>query len=187
MPFLPSLPEPAHLSDLFHRFPGNVAPLMAYTDGLLRGEGELSVGERELIAAYVSGLNACRFCFQSHRSYAELFGIDPGLIDALVADPDSAPVPDRLRPILAYVGKLNALPSRIVAADAEAVFAAGWGERALYEAVSVAALFNMMNRLVEGTGVDFDYTTDPARHPAHGSTPEAHADSYARFGRRFAG
>ena len=41
----------------------------------------------------------------------------------------------------------------MVQADADAVFAAGWDERALHDAVCVACLFNFMNRLVEGHGV----------------------------------
>ena len=186
MPFLPSLPDPAHLGDLYARFPDNVQPLMAYTDGLLRGEGALSVGARELIATYVSALNACTFCAGSHRVYAEVFGIDPALIDALIADPGTAPVDDRLRPILAYVAKLNTLPSKLVERDAQAVYDAGWSEAALYEAVQVCALFNMMNRIIEGVGVNFDYADAPEGHPAAGSTRAEQADSYSRFGERVA-
>jgi uncharacterized peroxidase-related enzyme len=186
MAHLPSLPEPAHLADLFARFPENVKPLMDFTDGLLRADGALSVAERELIASYVSGLNACRFCYGSHKAYAELFGVDGDLVEALIDDPDNAPVDDRLRPILAYVRKLNTLPSRIVPADAQAVYDAGWDERALYEAVQVCALFNMMNRIVEGAGIDFDYADAPETHPAAGSTPDAHARSYAAFGDKIA-
>jgi uncharacterized peroxidase-related enzyme len=182
MPFLPSLPDPAHLSDLYARFPDNVQPLMVYTDGLLRGEGELNVGERELIATYVSALNACTFCVGAHRAYAEVFGIDAGLIDALIDDPATAPVDDKLRPILAYVAKLNTLPSRLKQDDAQAVYDAGWSETALYEAVQVCALFNMMNRIIEGSGINFDYAKTPEGHHATGTTPEEQADSYSRFG-----
>lgn len=182
MPLLPSLPDPAHLMDLYARFPRNVRPLMDYTDGLLRGEGELSVGARELIATYVSALNACAFCTGAHRAYAEVFGIDGALIDALIADVETAPVDERLRPVLAYVAKLNTLPSRLVQQDAQAVYDAGWSEAALYEAVQVCALFNMMNRIIEGTGVNFDYAAAPDGHPASGSTPEDQAASYSRFG-----
>ena len=187
MPFLPSLPDPAHLSDLYSRFPDNVQPLMIYTDGLLRAEGELSVGERELIATYVSALNACTFCTGAHRAYAEVFGIDAGLIDALIEDVESAPVDDRLRPVLAYVAKLNSLPSKLVQRDAQAVYDAGWSEVALYEAVQVCALFNMMNRIIEGTGINFDYAQSPEGHHAAGTTPEEQADSYSRFGEMVAG
>lgn len=38
-------------------------------------------------------------------------------------------------------------------ADADAVFAASWEDQALHDAVSVCALFNFMNRLVEGHGI----------------------------------
>ena len=182
MPFLPSLPDPAHLSDLYARFPENVQPLMVHTDGLLRGAGALSVGERELIATYVSALNACTFCTGSHRVYAEMFGIDAGIIDALIEDFDTAPVDERLRPVLSHVAKLNTLPSRLVERDAQAVYDAGWSEAALYEAVQICALFNMMNRIVEGTGINFDYAAAPGGHPAAGSSPEEQADSYSKFG-----
>jgi uncharacterized peroxidase-related enzyme len=186
MPFLPSLPDPAHLSDLYARFPENVQPLMVYTDGLLRGEGELSVGERELIATYVSALNACTFCAGAHRAYAEVFGIDGALIDALIEDFDSAPVEDRLRPVLAYVAKLNTLPSKLVARDAQAVYDAGWSEAALYEAVQVCALFNMMNRIIEGTGINFDYADAPEGHHAKGTRPEDQTHTYSKFGEMIA-
>jgi uncharacterized peroxidase-related enzyme len=184
MPLLPSLPDPAHLTDLFARYPDNLRPLMEFHDGLLRGEGALRVGQRELIAAYVSALNACRFCAGSHKAYAEVFGFDPDLIDALVADPETAQIDDRLRPLLAYVAKLNALPARLTDADAAAVYAAGWSEKALYEAVQVCALFNMMNRIVEGTGINFDYAQDPEAHPTRASTPEAQEMSYTAFADR---
>jgi len=184
MPLLPSLPDHAHLSDLFRLFADNVQPLMDYTDGLLRGPGELSIGERELIASFVSGLNACAFCHDSHKVYAETFGIDGALIDALLTDIDGAPVSDKLRPVLHYVKKLNTLPSRMVPADAQAVLAVGWSEKALYEAVSICGLFNMMNRMVEGTGINFDYQAHPEAHPAMDRDPTKQANSYSSFGRR---
>ena len=186
MPLLPSLPETAHLADLFGRYPETVAPLLEFHDRLLRADGSLSVGERELIAAYVSALNACQYCTGAHKVYAEVFGQDPALIDALLDDPETAPVDDRLRPVLAYVAKLNTLPSRLTRADAQAVFDAGWDERALYEAVQVCATFNMMNRIVEGTGINFDYASADTPHPAQGHGPEDEAHTYSAFGARLA-
>jgi hypothetical protein len=37
-------------------------------------------------------------------------------------------------------------------ADADAVFAAGWSERALHDAVMTTCLFNFMNRMLDGHG-----------------------------------
>ena len=186
MPFLPSLPNPAHLSDLYTLFPENVQPLMAYSDGLLRGPGALSVGERELIATYVSALNACTFCTGSHKVYCQVFGFDPGLADALIDDFDSAPVNDKLRPLLAYAARLNTLPSRLTDADAQAVYNAGWSEEALYETIQICALFNMMNRIIEGVGINYDYALAPGSHPATGTRPEDQTRSYAAYGERVA-
>ena len=152
----PSLPETAHLRDVFQRFPATVRPLLEYHDALLCGESDLSVAERELIAAYVSGLNACQFCFGAHKIAADAWGVDPDMIDALIADLDTAPVDASLRPILAYAAKLTRSPAMMTEADAQAVYDAGWSESALYDAVQVTALFNFMNRIVEGSGVTFD-------------------------------
>jgi alkylhydroperoxidase family enzyme len=58
--------------------------------------------------------------------------------------------------VLRYVGKLTATPAKLTQADADAVFAAGWDEQALYDAVLVCALFNFMNRMVDGLGVKAD-------------------------------
>ncbi len=164
MSLFPSLPETPHLRDVFTAFPENVRPLLEFHDMLLRGESPFSVGERELIAAFVSGLNSCTFCFGSHKIIASKFGIDEELIDALVADVDTAPVDEKLKPVLRYVAKLTRLPAQLTRADSQAVFNAGWSERALYDAVQVCAIFNFMNRIIEGTGVTFDYAenTDAA-------------------------
>lgn len=186
MPLLPSLPETAHLSDLLVRFPKIIEPLMALNTAVLRGDGALSVKERELIAAYVSGLNACSFCYGSHKIYAVAFGVDEGVLDALVADLDTAPVEARLRPLLAYAQKLNTLPSRLTDRDAQAVLEAGWSEQALVELVQVCAMFNFMNRLIEGTGVNFDYAQDPGRHTLQAQDQDALSDSYTRYGQHLA-
>jgi uncharacterized peroxidase-related enzyme len=161
MSLFPSLPEDPHLADVFRAFPEHVKPLLAYHDALLRGESPLTVAERELIAAFVSGLNACHFCFGAHKLYARAFGIDEGVIDALIDDVDLAPVDVKLKPILRYVAKLKDLPTKLVASDTQAVFDAGWSERALFDAIQVAGLFSLMNRVIEGTGVTFDYADHP--------------------------
>ena len=71
----PSLPEQPHLADAFKRFGRGIWPLCEYHDAVLRGASEWSIAERELMAAFVSGLNACQFCHGSHRMIAELHGI----------------------------------------------------------------------------------------------------------------
>jgi uncharacterized protein YciW len=88
-----------------------------------------------------------------HEATAAEFGVPGGMALALLSDVDTAPVSDKLKPIFRFVRKLTLAPSTITQHDADAVYAEGWGEQALYDAASVCALFNLMNRLVEGTGI----------------------------------
>ena len=153
MSYLKSLPDDAVLLNVFRTYPATARPLLEYHEALMRGDSPLTVPQRELIAAYVSGINACSYCQGVHTATAEAFGVSEGLLSGLLSDLNNAPVEEELKPILRYVRKLTETPARITPADAEDVYAAGWDEKALHDAVSVAALFNMMNRLVEGLGI----------------------------------
>lgn len=156
MALLASLPEDATLRDVFATYPEPMLHLNNFAEALMRGPCPLSEGERELIAAYVSGLNACGYCHGIHGATAAAFGIDESLFTALLEGIDAAPVEERLKPILRYVKKLTESPSRMTPADAEAVHAAGWDDNALFHAIAVCAYFNLMNRVVEGTGCRAD-------------------------------
>ncbi len=153
MTHLPSLPGDATLLDVFRAYPETARPLLDYHEALMRGESPLSEAERELIAAYVSGLNACDYCFGIHEMTAQAFGVEEGLLAALLADIETADVDERMRPLLSYVGKVTREPAQVSPADARRVFDAGWDEHALHDAVSVCALFNFMNRFVSGLRV----------------------------------
>lgn len=121
---------------------------------IMRGPSPLSAAERELIAAFVSRLNECAVCADRHELLAAQLGSDVTVLQSLVASVDEAPIADRLKPIFRFVKKLTEQPSRIVRADAEAVFAAGWNEQALEHAIAVCAFFNMVNRLADGYGLE---------------------------------
>jgi uncharacterized peroxidase-related enzyme len=154
MPFVPSLPKGASLLNLFKAFPGTSIPLIQFHEALLRGPSPFTEGERELMAAYV---NHCRYCHGVHSATAELLGITHELVDSKI-DIDTAAIDPKMRPVLRYARKLTQQPSSVTQADADAIFAAGWEEAALDYTVAVTALFNFMNRLVEGMGIELDPT-----------------------------
>ena len=155
MAYLPSMPG-ASLMDLFKRYPELAVPLHEFAESLMRGSSALSPAERELIAAYVSALNHCEFCVQSHAAVMTAYDMDPSVVEKLVADPATAPVDERLKPLLRYVLRLNDVPHQVTQADVDAVLAAGWDEAALLYANLVCGFFNLMNRWVEGTGIEPD-------------------------------
>ena len=175
MPFFPSLPDNANVGDLFKIRPAFREGFSAFSEATMRGESVFSIGERELIAAYSSALNSCDYCYGGHAAIARQHGVAEGVFDALIDDIDMAPVDPKLKPILRYVKKLTLDPYKIVQADADSVFAAGWDEAALAagwdeaalaDAIWICARFNMMNRLTLGHGLDADPAAFEARAKA---------------------
>ena len=153
MPRLRSLPEQPVMRDLYRAYPETCRPLGVLTEAAMRGPSPFTQGHRELIAAYVSGLNACIYCHGTHLGVAEACGVAPDLIKALLVDIETAPLEPRMKPILRYARKLTLSPARISKADAAAIYDAGWADDALYSTVLVTALFNFYNRLVDGAGL----------------------------------
>lgn len=152
MPFFKESPN-ADLKSVLRSEPDLGAPFAEYHEALLRGPSPFSIGERELIGAYVSALNGCDFCHGEHQAVAEAFGIELDLLDAIIADPNTDRVSEKLRPVLNYSKKLTETPARMVQADADAVFAAGWDDQALYHIVCLCGLFAMNNRIINGLGI----------------------------------
>jgi uncharacterized peroxidase-related enzyme len=153
MPFFKSLGREAAVRDILAMNRDAGKALVHYHLAVLRQPSALSVGERELIAAYVSALNACQYCYGVHSITARAFGLAKDTFEKLMTGIDGAPVPERLKPILRYARKLTLEPAKMVQADADAVFAAGWNEQGLHDAICVVCLFNFMNRLLDGHGV----------------------------------
>lgn len=157
MPFISAIADNAKVPHVMAHFSqeGSTSggPLIDLHEALLRADSPFTVPERELMAAFVSGVNACAYCYGAHSAAAAEFGVPQDLIEALVNDVDSAHVEEKLKPVLRFQKKLSLTPTKMVQADADAVFAAGWSERALYDAVMVACLYNFMNRFTNGLGL----------------------------------
>ena len=85
----------------------------------------------------------------------EIHGVDPDLLESLIDSPGDSGIDEKWLPLLTYVRKLTESPSSVTDLDARVVFDAGFSEDALFDAISVCALFNFMNRMVEGCGVLF--------------------------------
>ena len=69
-------------------------------------------------------------------------------------DWSTAPVDERLQATLGFLEKLTLGPHELGPADADAARAAGVSDEALVDAIHVAALFNMIDRLADSLGWD---------------------------------
>lgn len=155
MSFIPRIPEDeGSVAAILGPYPDIAMPVCMLTEHVMRsGDCPFTVAERELIAAFVSGVNACTYCAGTHEATAEALGVDPTLFSALLDDIDTADVDENLKPVLKYVKKLTLTPTRMIQADADAIFSAGWNENAFHFTVMICGMFNMYNRLLEGYGI----------------------------------
>ena len=162
MPFLSKLPADAKVFDGFATWPAIYGPWTETCQQILRDSpSNLTAAERELIGTFVSRLNDCDYCYTTHNAVSTEFGYAAGLVDDLKADIDTAGVDEKLRPLLRYVRKLTLDQHKMVQADADAVYAAGWTEDDLHIAIGITALFNFMNRFVHGLGIEADLEYAP--------------------------
>jgi uncharacterized peroxidase-related enzyme len=140
---------------LFQYRPETAGPLTELTEVLLRGPSTLSRGERELIAAYVSALNKCRFCMATHatKAAAQLPGgtlpeAAPGdLGPATLAAAARAP---KLQALLGIAAAVQQGGGAVTPREIAAARAAGAAELEIHDTVLIAAAFCMYNRYVDG-------------------------------------
>jgi uncharacterized peroxidase-related enzyme len=145
--------------------PETAGPLSELTEVLLRGPSTLTRGERELIAAYVSTLNDCRYCSCSHAACAA--AQLPGgmtLVEQVHADPGAAPVPAKLKALLAIASAVRDSGRAVTTEQVAAAGAAGATDVEIHDTVLIAAVFCMFNRYVDGLATTAP--DDPALYAA---------------------
>ena len=89
----------------------------------------------------------------AHVGIAEQKGVKPETVRDLRAGRLPTKAPKDERALYAFVKRMVHDSLSIGEADAEAVFAAGWTEEALYDAITVVALFQFYNAWIDATGV----------------------------------
>lgn len=121
------------------------------THEAMRGPSAWSIGDRELMAAFVSKVNGTEFCLKAHSAVAERAYQDGRRVRAALADLDSAPIGEPLRATLHALGKLTR-EHALDANDLRAVLAAGASRAQIEDALAVCLAFNVTDRLADAFG-----------------------------------
>jgi uncharacterized peroxidase-related enzyme len=124
-----------------------------FTHQAMRGPSAWSVGDRELMAAFVSKMNDCSFCISAHTATAALAYHDEAKVSAVLSDLNTAPIEEPLRATLHMLCKLT----REHAVDVDdmcAVLAAGVSPEQIEDALAVCLAFNTTDRLADAFGFE---------------------------------
>jgi len=145
------VPDAAKL--VFYRPDFYGARAKAFTHEAMRGPSAWSVGDRELMAAYVSAANESAFCIGAHTATASQAYHDRAKVQGVLADLESASVEEPLRATLRMLGKLTA-EGQVSAEDMRDVLSAGVSPRQVEDALAVCAAFNATDRLADAFGFE---------------------------------
>ena len=131
--------------------PQTAAPLGALTEILLRSKDGLQPAERELIATYVSYLNDCFYCHNSHGEIACYYlNGDMDLVNQVRKDYTTAAISDKLKALLNVAGKVQKGGKHVTAEDIAQAKANEATDKDIHDTVLIAAAFCLFNRYVDG-------------------------------------
>lgn len=142
------------------RFLDFVEPLMSSDDGYL------SIAERELIATVVSAANSCVSCTLVHSEALAAHIDDYGRARRIAVNYRTVALSARERALADLAEKLTINLHQVDDADFDRLRDLGLEDRAIFEAIAVAAAFNFTNRVVSALGTRPDpafFTTDHTR------------------------
>ena len=139
--------------------PQTAEPMSKLANLLLRNNKDgLSMADSELIASYVSYLNNCFYCHQSHGAIAACY-LDGNneLVDQVKKDYENAEISEKLKALLAIAGSVQKGGKHVTSEQIEKARKLGATDKDIHDTVLIAAAFCMFNRYVDGLAA---YTPD---------------------------
>ena len=138
----------------FARRPAEWRAFFAYHDALmLKEEGSLTKGDREMIVTVTSAANQCLYCVVAHGALLRIYEKKPLVADQVAVNYRKADITPRQRAMLDLAMKVAVNSAEIEEADLEAARAAGFGDEEIWDIGAIAAFFAMSNRLANLTSM----------------------------------
>lgn len=167
---------------LFAFRPETALPMSELAEILLHTPGSLSMGERELIATYVSAQNDCYYCQSAHGAIAAIhLDGDEDLVRQVKLNFEQANISKKLKALLAIAGKVQQSGRKVTGEDVERARKEGATDQEIHDTVLIAAVFCMCNRYVDGLATWAPQDADAYRQRA---TPVAR-DGYVKAVRSY--
>jgi uncharacterized peroxidase-related enzyme len=162
--------QPGIVELLFYKGPtGKALSALAHT--LLHGPSQLTSGERELIASYVSNLNKCEFCHDSHSASSSFHLNDGGKTAiSIKTDLENSSVSEKMKALLRIAALVQKSGRDVTPQAVETARSKGASDEDIHDTVLIAAAFCMYNRYVDGLG----------------TSPPAEKSDYIPMGKRLA-
>ena len=138
----------------FARRPDEWRAFFAYHDALmLREQGSLTKGEREMIVTATSAANQCLYCVVAHGAILRIYEKNPLVADQVAVNHRKADITPRQRAMLDFAMTVCLRSHEIEDADFSALHAHGLDDEDIWDIAAITAFFGLSNRMASFAGM----------------------------------
>lgn len=136
------------------RRPAEWRAFFAYHDALmLKEEGSLTKGEREMIVTATSAANQCLYCVVAHGAILRIYEKKPMVADQVAVNYRKADITPRQRAMLDFATKVSQRSHEIEDRDFELLHAHGFDDEDIWDIAAITAFFGLSNRMASFSGM----------------------------------
>jgi uncharacterized peroxidase-related enzyme len=130
------------------RRPAEWRAFFAYHDALmLKEEGSLTKGDREMIVTTTSAANNCLYCVVAHGALLRIYEKKPLVADQVAVNYRKADITPRQRAMLDFAMKVCLDSDKIGDEDFTPLHAHGFSDEDIWDIAAITAFFGLSNRL----------------------------------------
>lgn len=136
------------------RRPAEWRAFFAYHDALmLKEEGSLTKGDREMIVTTTSAANQCLYCVVAHGALLRIYEKKPLVADQVAVNYRKADITPRQRAMLDFAMKVCDRSHEIDDGDFPPLHAHGFDDEDIWDIAAITAFFGLSNRLASFSGM----------------------------------
>lgn len=136
------------------RRPAEWRAFFAYHDALmLKEEGSLTKGDREMIVTTTSAANQCLYCVVAHGALLRIYEKKPLVADQVAVNYLKADITPRQRAMLDFAMKVCDRSHEIDDSDFTPLHAHGFDDEDIWDIAAITAFFGLSNRMASFSGM----------------------------------
>ena len=136
------------------RRPAEWRAFFAYHDALmLKEEGSLTKGDREMIVTTTSARNQCLYCVVAHGALLRIYEKKPLVADQVAVNYRKADITPRQRAMLDFAMKVCDRSHEIDDSDFAPLHAHGFDDEDIWDIAAITAFFGLSNRMASFSGM----------------------------------
>jgi uncharacterized peroxidase-related enzyme len=136
------------------RRPAEWRAFFAYHDALmLKEDGSLTKGDREMIITATSAANQCLYCVVAHGALLRIYEKKPLVADQVAVNWRKADITPRQKAMLEFAMKVCQRSHEIDEADFAPLHAHGFSDEDIWDIAAITAFFGLSNRMASFSGM----------------------------------